>query len=231
MNMSQVEKGLFEKYEGVESLSKVSNTLKYEQMYLLNLAILNHEFLWQGIVEKVQELNSMLDWKEISEVIKDIVLESISYESVENELLYNNEKYEIQDIYKQIEKVKTFIENIFIFSDKDSKYINSLLSYESSSSFFKSVFDFYTGAKDSDAMEMEIVNVVKKELEHNIENTPKKPIAVYVISNNGSLFLYEIQDDYVIAGVDWNSREKFAIEGTGFKYGEIKIDFSECLRI
>ena len=200
-------------------------------MYLLNLAILNHEFLWQGIVEKVQELNSMLDWKEISEVIKDIVLESISYESVENELLYNNEKYEIQDIYKQIEKVKTFIENIFIFSDKDFKYINSLLSYESSSSLFKSVFDFYTGAKDSDAMEMEIVNVVEKELEHNVENTHKKPIAMYVISNNGSLFLYEIQDDYVLAGVDWNSREKFAIEDTGFKYGEIKIDFSECLRI
>lgn len=60
-------------------------------------------------------------------------------------------------------------------------------------------------------------------------------IASYPLTNNGGIAIYEVNEDYVIAGLNNNRPKKYKLynntKGFFFNWGRIRIYLHECVRI
>ena len=57
-----------------------------------------------------------------------------------------------------------------------------------------------------------------------------KPIASYTICNTGGVLIYEVTEDYVLAGMNNEEPKECRIVEDGFMLEELFVPFEECFR-
>lgn len=159
----------------------------------------------------------------------------IDYNQISTEILdkiYDISSGEVIDICEDLEK---FIDSIII---DDNGCCWGLVGYSESSYKFEEVdeiFAYLVQNKISlDEFYRKVADLICDEIgikmrEKEIEN--RKPLAVYTISNNMSLYIYEIEDDYVLVGPNKEDVEECSVEDNTFIYGELELNVSDFIRI
>lgn len=183
--------------------------------------------------ERADELGCMVDWGIIIGALVGLTKDSIDYDQIEKEVDYIYSKLSSNELGHECEQLEEYINSIIIDDNGccwgeianacNSKYSDAGEIFKQLLSGDISLDDFY------DKVSKLMVDVIKEEYKEE----ELSPVGVYSVSNNMAIYIYKIDtdEDIVLAGSSWKEAEECPLEGDIFRFGEIEIPLSECLRL
>lgn len=187
----------------------------------------------QAARERADEVGVLVDWGIIIKTLVDLTKESIDYIQMRNELCDAFPMLSSNEIVAECEELEEYINSITIddngcswgeiASANDSKY-------EDVGDNFK---DLLNGCISINEFYEEVIRTMSKIINDENKEKELKPIGVYSVSNALAVYIYKIDtdEDIVLAGTSLDDVEECPLEGDTFKFGEIEIALSECMRL
>lgn len=193
--------------------------------------------------EICNETGMQMNFGVLIRALTEIVKDYIDYNQLDNEIAYKVETLSSGEVIDICDELETFINSITIddngvcwgdvsysidsrFKDVENEFSSLVKCEITMDEFYESVSDI-------------VSNILLEEIKKKkIENL--NPIAVCTISNNCSLFIYEINhgiNDSVLVGPsvkdikDIKDIEECILSGDVFKYGDMELNIGDFIRL
>lgn len=185
--------------------------------------------------EIAEDCCQVVNFSHIISAVTKWTKDRIDYHQINIEIsdkIYGLSSGEIIDICKDLEN---FIDSVII---DDNGCCWGLVGYSESNYKFREIDEIFASLVKNeislDEFYIEVSNEICNEIgakmrEEEIEN--RKPLAVYTVSNNMALYIYEIEDDYILVGPNKEDVEECSVEDDTFIYGELELSVSDFIRI
>lgn len=193
--------------------------------------------------EICNEIGVQMNFGILIRALTEIVKDYIDYSQLNNEISYKIETLSSGEVIDICDELETFINSISVddngvcwgdvcysidsrFKDVENEFSSLVKCEITMDEFYESVSDI-------------VSNILLEEIKRKkIENL--KPIAVYTVSNNCSLFIYEINhgiNDSVLLGPsvkdikDIEDIKECVLDGDVFKYEDMELNISDFVRL
>lgn len=185
--------------------------------------------------EIANDCGQVVNFSHVISAITKWTKDRIDYNQINIEIsdkIYEISSGEVIDICDDLE---AFIDSVVI---DDNGCSWGLVGYSESSYKFREVDEIFASLVRNEISLDEFYEKVSDEICNEIgakirekEVKNRKPLAVYTVSNNMALYIYEIEDDYVLIGPNKEDVEECSVEDDTFMYGELELNVSDFIRI
>lgn len=184
-------------------------------------------------LELAEELGCQVDWGMIIKALTNLKKDSIDYGQIEKEIAYKLPELDSNFILDELEELSDYINSINIddngcawgeiASSDDSKYSDC-------EEYFK---ELVNGNIDIDTFYEEVSKLMISTIKDNLIWRELKPIAVCNLTNTMSVLIFDIDysEDKILAGESFKDAVWCELNGDVFKFGELEISLSDCIRI
>lgn len=222
-----------EKMKKMLSLLLNTGYMEIEQL----LEIFEYQpFIIVASLEIASELSCAVDWSIIIKALSILTKDSIDYGQIQKEISFKNPNLYSGTILDEIEVLKEYIESINIDTNGCAwgEIAYSLDSeYSETGEYFK---ELITNRMTLDEFYDNVSNIITENIKNKTikdHSSNMQPIAIYTISNNASILIYEIDhfNEKILVGSSTEDAMWYDLKDSTFLYGEIKFSLEDFLRI
>lgn len=196
--------------------------------------IIQHEpLVIPASLELANDLGCTVDWGIVIRALTNLKKDSIDYGQIEKEISHRLPELDSNFIMDELEDLSDYINSI-ILDDNGCAWGEIASSGESKYSdagdYFKELVNGYINL---DVFYEEVSNIMVSTIKDSMIWKELKPVAICTITNTMSILIFNIDynEDRILVGENFKEAIWCDLNDDKFKFGEIEISLSDCIRI